>query len=33
MDVTVYKQDFIFPIPQGSDYTSFEITGNEELLI
>lgn len=27
MDVTVYKQEFIFPIPQGSDATTFELTG------
>jgi len=30
MDVTVYKEEFVFPIPQGSDFTIFEITGNEE---
>ncbi len=30
MDVTAYKQEFIFPIPQGSDTTSFELTGKCE---
>ena len=27
MDVTVYKDEFIFPIPQGSNFTIFELTG------
>ena len=27
MDITVYKQEFIFPIPQGSASTLFDITG------
>lgn len=32
MDVTVYKQEFIFPMPIGSDFTKFELTGNSLLL-
>ena len=31
MDVTVYKQEFIFPIPQGSASTLFDITGTNFL--
>ena len=27
MDVTVYKTEFIFPMPQGSASTRFELTG------
>ena len=27
MDVTVYKQEFFFPVPQGSASAYFEITG------
>lgn len=27
MDVTVYKTEFIFPMPQGSATTRFELTG------
>ena len=27
MDVTIYKQEFIFPMPQGSASTKFELTG------
>ena len=27
MDVTVYKQEYIFPMPQGSAATKFELTG------
>ena len=33
MDVTVYKQEFIFPIPQGSASTLFDITGNYSNLV
>lgn len=29
MDVTVYKTEFIFPMPQGSAITKFELTGIE----
>ena len=32
MDVTVYKQEFIFPMPIGSDFTKFELTGNSLFL-
>lgn len=27
MDVTVYKQEFIFPMPIGLAFTKFELTG------
>lgn len=27
MDVTVYKTEFIFPMPQGSATTKFDLTG------